>query len=191
MDEEKQRLLSIIRELYGRVCWSHKTHEKERELNTAKAKRDRWINVVLIALTTTGVLASIPIGNPWATFLTAILAVASTGFAIYQISFTPEIEVYQQRQAAKALLLERERLLLLIERTLARESTADEIRKELATIVERLGQTYASSPDTSSTAFQLASDGLKMNEELTFSEEEIDNLLPEELRSTVRTPQNN
>lgn len=149
MNEEKQRLLAIIRELYGRVCWSHKTHEKERELSTQRAKRDRWINVVLMALTTTGILASIPLENPWATITAALLAAISTGFAIYQISFSTEIEVYRQRQAAKSLLLERERLVLLIERVMADDANIQDIRKVLETTIERIGQIYSSSPDTS------------------------------------------
>jgi hypothetical protein len=188
MNEEKQRLLSITRELYGRVAWSHKTHEKERELNTKKAKRDRWINVALIAITTTGVIASIPLGKPWITLVTALLAVVSTGFAIYQISFTPEIEAYQQRQAAKALWLERERLVLLIERIMASNTSVEQIRNELDMTVERLGQIYVASPDTSSKAFKEASQGLKVNEELTFSPEEIDSLLPDKLRQTIKVP---
>jgi hypothetical protein len=183
MNEEKQRLLAIIRELYGRVCWSHKTHEKERELSTRRAKRDRWINVVLMALTTTGILASIPLENPWATIAAALLAAISTGFAIYQISFSTEIEVYRQRQAAKSLLLERERLVLIIERVMADDTNEKVIRTELETTIERIGQIFSSSPDTSDKAFKMASDGLKLNEELTFSDKEIDALLPEKLRS--------
>lgn len=191
MNEEKQRLLAIIRELYGRVAWSHKTHEKERELSTRRAKRDRWINVVLMALTTTGILASIPLQNPWATITAALLAAISTGFAIYQISFSTEIEVYRQRQAAKSLLLERERLVLLIERVMADDSSARDIRKELETTIERIDQIYSSSPDTSDKAFKMASEGLKFNEELTFSDKEIDALLPEELRAVARSSTNN
>lgn len=182
MNQEKDRLISVIREIYGRVVWSHKTHEKERELNTKKARRDRWINVVLMALTTTGVLASIPLGTEWVTFVAAVLAFISTGFAIYQISFSPEIEVHQQRQAAKALLIERDRLVLLIEWAMSEGTSMDEIRKEIKATVDRLGQIYAASPDTSSEAYTLATKGLKFNEELTFTVKEVDMLLPEKLR---------
>lgn len=182
MKRDKDRLLAIMREFYGRVVWTHKTHEKERELNTKKARRDRWVNVVLMAITTTGVLASIPLGTVWTTVIAAFLAFISTGFAIYQISFSPEMEMNNQRQAAKSLLLERDRLVLLIERAMTDEADLKEIRYEFRTTVERVGQIYASAPDTSSESYKLASEGLKMNEELTFSPREIDLLLPKELR---------
>lgn len=182
MNNDKERLLAIMREFYGRVVWTHKTHEKERELNTKKARRDRWINVVLMAITTTGVLASIPLGTVWTTVIAAFLAFISTGFAIYQISFSPEMEMNNQRQAAKSLLLERDRLVLLIERAMSDSADLQSIRHEFQTTVERVGQIYASAPDTSSESYRLASEGLKMNEELTFTPREIDLLLPKELR---------
>ena len=182
MEDEKKRLLAVMREIYGRIVWTHKTHEKERELSTFRAKRDKWINVVLMALTTTGVLASIPLGTVWTSILAALLAFISTGFAIYQISFSPDIEILQQKQTAKNLLIERDNLLLLIERFMSPNADIKQMRQEFQRVIDRLGQIYASAPDTSSKAYAMATEGLKVNEELTFSPEEIDILLPKELR---------
>jgi hypothetical protein len=187
MNNDKDRLLSVVREIYGRVVWTHKTHEKERELSTRKAKRDKWVNVILMALTTTGVLASIPSGTIWTSVIAAIFAFISTGFAIYQISFSPEIEILQQRQTAKDLLIERDNLLLLIERFMASDADIEKMRQEIQRTVDKLGQIYAAAPDTSSQSYKMATSGLKMNEELTFSPKEIDVLLPEELRLEGKT----
>jgi DNA repair ATPase RecN len=41
---------------------------------------------------------------------------------------------------------------------------------------------YKGAPRTLSKAYKKATEALKMNEELTFSKEEINNLLPKELR---------
>ena len=49
---EYEKLLSVVRELYGRVAWTHKTHEKDREIWSNKVCRVRWVNVVLIGITT-------------------------------------------------------------------------------------------------------------------------------------------
>jgi len=182
VSDERDRLLSVIREIYGRVVWTHKTHEKERELCTLRAKRVKWVNVILMALTTTGVLASIPLGTTWTSITAAILAFISTGFAVYRISFSPEIEIQNQRKAAKDLLIERDNLVLLIERSMAPDADAKEIRQEIQRIVDRIGQIYAAAPDTSSRAYSMAAKGLKTTEELTFSPQEIDLLLPKELR---------
>lgn len=182
MDDERTRLLYILREIYGRATWSHKTYEKDRELATNRSKRDKWVNVVLMALTTTGVLASIPLGTVWTSVVAAFLAFISTGFALYQISFTPELDIQQYRAAAKQLLLERDKMLLVIESAMNPNKNIDELRNEIQEVIERLNQIYSASPDTSSQAYKLATKGLKTNEELTFSVEEIDMLLPLELR---------
>lgn len=182
MNEEKDRLLAVIREFYGRVVWTHKTHEKERELSTRRANIVKWINVVLMALTTTGILASIPLNSVWASVAAAILGSISTGFAIYKISFSPEIRILAQRHAAKDLLIERDRLLLLIERCMASGADLERIRQEIQATVDRVGQIYKGAPDTSSKAYSMATEGLKYNEELTFAPGELDLLLPKALR---------
>jgi len=182
MVTEQQQLLSTVREIYGRVAWTHKTHEKQRELSSYRYKRDNWINVVLTSLTTIVVIASIPLGTVWATVISGFFAFATTLFAVYRLSFSPENEAQAHRQTAKALLIERDRLVLLIERSMSPSADIPEIRRELSKAVNRLGRIYSYAPDTSSPAYILASRALKSSEELTFSTAEIDALLPPELR---------
>ncbi len=182
MNEDKERLLAVVREYYGRVTWTHKTHEKDRELNSKRTKRDKWINVGLMALTTTGVLASIPLGSVWVTVTAVLLAFISTGFAIYQVSFSPETNTYEHRHAAKSLLIERDNLVLLIEKLMSSDANIPEMRRQVEIVVDRVGQIYSAAPDTSSKAYQLAGNALKLNDEFTFSPTEIDCLLPSRLR---------
>jgi hypothetical protein len=189
MNDDKEKLLAVVREYYGRVVWTHKTHEKDRELSSSRAKQDKWINVVLISLTTTGVLVSIPFGEPWLTIATALLAFVSTGFALYQVSFSPEESAYKHRQAAKSLLIERDNLVLLIEKLMASDTDVEKIRKDANLIIQRVGHVYSSAPDTTSKAFELAGKALKFNEEFTFSETELDWLLPEQLRVNDSSPE--
>lgn len=186
MDTEQEQLLSTIREIYGRTAWSHKTHEKQREICSSRARRDNWINVILTSLTTIVVIASIPLATVWATVISGFFAFITTLFAVYRLSFSPEHEAQLHRQAAKALLIERDRLILLIERCMSPSSEVTEVRKELTRAANRLGRIYAYAPDTSSPAYNLASRALKENEELTFSAAEIDALLPPELRLNNR-----
>ncbi len=53
----------------------------------------------------------------------------------------------------------------------------DELQKELASI-------YQGSPATNSPAYKQSQEALQVNEELTFSDDEIDKLLPKSLRKT-------
>lgn len=190
MTEEQGRLLSVVREVYGRLIWTHKTHEKQRELAVRSLKRDRWLNVFMMGLSASGILVSILIDGIWAAILAGILAFVSTGFAVYQVSFSKETQVLLQRQAAKSLLIERELLLAFIERLMGTSIDIEQFRGEFQKTQERLGKLYESLPDTTSEAFGMATEGLKSNEEFTFSPHEIDRLLPKELRIETQSPPN-
>lgn len=67
------------------------------------------------------------------------------------------------------------------------KSGAIEIEATRATrdrIQEELGAIYKGSPRTISKAYSAATKALNVNEELTFSDKELDNLLPKTLRLT-------
>jgi len=51
--------LSAIRETFGKVVYTHKTHEKAAEICSSKNKCFKRINVFLLALTTGSALGSI------------------------------------------------------------------------------------------------------------------------------------
>lgn len=188
MNDEQRQLLALIREFYGRVVWTHKTYEKDREISAFNSKRDKWVNVVLMALTTTGVLASIPLGTVSTTITAAIFSFISTGFAIYQTSFAPELEIQQFRTAAKDLLVERDKLTLLIHQTMLPGADLNAVRGDFQEIMKRVHQIYSVSPDTSSAAYQKATKGLKTTEEFFFTDDELDTLLPPALRLKKPSP---
>jgi hypothetical protein len=193
MEQDKAKLISTIRELYGRVVWTHKTHEKDREIYANRAFRDKKINAILISTTTVVLVLGLALGEPVATTVGTISAFLSTLFAVYRLSFSPEDDASLHRQAAKALLKERERLLLLITYAMSSDADIQEIRKRHEATAERITEIYSMTPDTSSEAYNKASRSLNVGEELTFSDKELDRLLPAELRlstpSVVNTQQ--
>ena len=52
MDANREPILATARDLYGRVSYTHKTHEKDRELWGRWGCVTLWVNIVLSALTT-------------------------------------------------------------------------------------------------------------------------------------------
>jgi len=62
MTEEYKILESQIREVYGRVVYTHKTHEKCADILKCRSDTLKIIEIVLSALTTTSILA-ILLGN--------------------------------------------------------------------------------------------------------------------------------
>lgn len=183
---DSQKFLGVVRELYGRVAWTHKTHEKDREIWSRKVFLTRWANVVLIGVTS--VMATIgTIFNNQAIFTVAsILGAISTTFVVYQLSFNPEKTEARHRMAAKRLLYLRDQYLILIQEVMSKKTSAEQLQNKLESLHRESSIVYEYAPDSSSKAYTAASDALKTKEEFTFSREEIDMLLPEPLRLTKR-----
>ncbi len=184
-ENEYEKLLGVVRELYGRVVWTHKTHKKDREIWSGYVSLVRWVNVLLIGITT--ILASVGTitnssSNKCLFILTTVFGALSTAFVVYQLSFNPEKMESAHRLAAKSLLRARDSYLLLINKIMNKSTTIEQLEKEVEHIQHEVSLLYDFAPDSSSKAYSKAGIALKKNEELTFSTEEIDLLLPESLR---------
>jgi uncharacterized membrane protein len=107
-------ILATARELYGRVVWSHKVHEQEREIWSEKVRFLGKINVILAGITTLFAVLSTKFPDTWALVVTALSATATVCFTIWQASSDPSANESKHRVIAKELLWCREQLLLLI-----------------------------------------------------------------------------
>ncbi len=187
-DNGKDYVLATARELYGRVVYSHKVHEKEREIWSDKTCNMNWRNITLACVTTVLAIVSIAIDvntlvlKTLILVLTALSAAASTATVLYQTSFDPVAKENRHRAAAKELLCLREALLLLIVRCrIGREDTSH-LQLSLESLTREVAAIYKTLPDTSPEAYAKASASLKGGE-MTFSDAEIDAFLPRFLRN--------
>lgn len=183
MSEESGRdyVLAMARELYGRAVYSHKTHEKERQIWSDKARLMYWVNLGLVSATTVFAVISVALQPRWILILTALFASATTAFVVWQASFDPTGKENQHRTAAKELLRIREGLVLLIERCHLDSEQLPTLQSYLESIGRELSALYKFVPDTSPAAYAQARAALKGGE-FTFSDEEIDAFLPTKLR---------
>lgn len=178
-------LLAQVREAFGRVVYSHKTQEKQADICF---RRHRWQQGTLIALTAissgtflaalVGALGS-PVLTSLATSFIAIL-VSATSLATKTFKFSEEADAH--RDIATRLWDVRESYLSLIADLMSGTTAASDARTRRDELQEATRAAYADAPRTSSKAFGRARDGLKDNEEMTFTSREIDLFLPESLR---------
>lgn len=178
-------LLAQVREAFGRVVYSHKTQEKQADICF---RRHRWQQGILVALTAissgtflaalVGVLGS-PVLTSLATSFIAIL-VSATSLATKTFKFSEEADAH--RDIATRLWDVRESYLSLISDLMSDETSASDARARRDELQEAARAAYADAPRTSQKAFNKASDGLKDDEEMTFTSREIDLFLPEGLR---------
>jgi hypothetical protein len=175
--------LQVIRESFGRVVYSHKTHEKNAEIEIEKAVKVKWINIILTTLTAGTLVSTIITNELILIYISTILSSLTLAFTIFQLSFNPEEKAAKHRQVAKELWFIREKYTNLIADIVSEKLNTDEICHRRDELTKELSFVYKSATDTTSKAYGLAREALKVNEELTFSDEEIDHFLPEELKS--------
>ncbi|MCE5198210.1 MAG: SLATT domain-containing protein [Armatimonadota bacterium] len=181
-NQDRVKILSVARELFARVAWTHKTHEKERERWSRKVRCERWLNVLLVGLTTALAVIGAIVASKTMFVVTSIVGAASTAFVIYQVSFDACGIESQHRIAAKKLVALRDRYLLFILKASTASTPVIELQRGLEALQTETSLIYESAPDTSPEAYAMTSVGLKDNEELTFSDKEIDIMLPNNLR---------
>jgi hypothetical protein len=178
-------LLAQVREAFGRVAYSHKTHEKQADICFTK---HRWQQGVLIALTaaSSGTFLVAVVSELASTTVTSLItstvAVLVTWVTLGAKTFRFHEEADAHRDIASRLWNVRESYVSLIADLLSGEIADTDARTRRDELQESTREVYSSAPRTTPKAYGRAQEGLRYNEELTFSSRELDLLLPEALR---------
>lgn len=180
----KALLESQLRENYGKIVYSHKTQEKCADILTRRNKLLRNSQIVLSAFITTGLLLRIFQGQEWALVVSTILSALQFGLTSFLKEYNLGETIQKHNTAALELWDAREQYLSLLTDLKGDLVTIDIVIKKRDELHEKLALTYKGSPRTFGKAYKAAQEALQMNEELTFSDSEIDKLLPEELRKS-------
>lgn len=173
--------LQIIRESFGRVVYSHKTYEKEFEIQESSAVNFKWVNLVVLVIGSTGLLSTLITNEKYLLVVGSILTFFGLGLAIFQMSFNPEEKAYKYKQTAYQLWQVREQYTCFIADIMNNKLSTDEIIKRRDQLLRDLDLIYKNALPVSSEAYQKASVALKEQEEFTFSDSEINKFLPKDL----------
>lgn len=172
-----------LRECYGRVVYSHKTHEKCADILLARHSFIKILQLVLSALTTAGFVSTF--FEVTSTFGKAIGSVLSTGLLVLT-AYTKDYDLgelaQKHKQAANDIWLLREHYLSLLTDLAAVARPLEEFRKERDELVTALLTVYSGSPSTTYKAYRKAQEALQRHQDMTFSDAEIDAFLPGELK---------
>lgn len=182
MTEAYFALESQIREVYGRVIYTHKTHEKCADILKARSDGLKLFELILSALTTTSILAVIIGSGKPLEVVAGIFSTALLFLTLYAKDYNLLAIAERHKQAALDILSIRESLLsLLVDIRIGNKPISDlqTVRDELN---EKLINTYRGAPKTINKGYKKASEALQKNEEFTFTDPEIDKFLPESLR---------
>lgn len=181
----KNALEAQMRECFGRVVYSTKTHEKCADLCMGRLQWVKIVQIVLSAITTGGLITAL-LGDPKVVQIATVVSTLFSTVLLVLTAYMKDVDPGQQAEKHKKTASElwdiRESYLSML--TDLHDGNLDiaatrEKRDELQT---RLASIYSTAPRTNAKAYGIASDGLKSQEELTFSDEEIDKFLPATLR---------
>ena len=178
MKEEFKLLESQIREIYGRVVYTHKTHEKSADILKRRNNYFKHLEIILSAITTTTILGVI-FGE--GRIFEAVAALTST-LTLALTLYTKEFNLLSIAERHKSTALEiREDLLSLLVDIRIGNKNIENLQSCRDKLLQNLNNAYKGAPQTINEAYQTASKALKENEEFTFSDEEIDMFLPKDL----------
>lgn len=180
--ETNTTLEGQIRECFGRVVYSHKTHEKEADLCAGTLRRFKIAQIVLAAITTSGALVILFTDDFIFKAITALISLVSLIVTGYMKGFDPGATAQKHRDTAADLWTIRESYLSLLTDLADGTISDQDARRKRDDLQNTLGATYKSAPGTTPTAYGKAQKALQMFEDYTFNSGEIDKFLPPALK---------
>ncbi|MFM0292243.1 SLATT domain-containing protein [Paraburkholderia sp. RL17-380-BIE-A] len=171
-----------LREIYARAAYTHKTHEKMADRYITRYKHIKTAEIILSAVATSSLLLAVLGDSHVGTIVGAALSTVLLGFALYFKEASLGEQSQKHSEVASKLWGVREALLsLLVDMKDGRPT--QEIRTGRDQLNNLLEEIYKSAPRTNSAAYHDAQKALKASEELFFTDEELDRMLPKQLRT--------
>lgn len=171
-----------LRECFGRVVYSHKTHEKCADILLSQLSRIKLWQIILSALITGGFIATVfgagQVGALLGILVSTMLLVLNAYTKNYDLGELAQ----KHRQAGVDLWIVREKYLSLITDLRMGDKRIETLQAERDALLDELHSVYSGAPSTTYHAYKKAQEALQRLEDMTFSDEEIDAFLPKELK---------
>lgn len=171
-----------LRECFGRVVYSHKTHEKCADILLSRLSVIKLWQIILSAVTTSGFLAIILGAGNAGVVIGVLVSTALLVLNAYTKNYDLGELAQKHKQSANDLWIIREKYLSLITDLRMGEIPLEKLQQIRDELLQELHAVYSGAPNTTYLAYRKAQEALKTLEDLTFSDEEIDAFLPKELK---------
>lgn len=173
-----------LRECFGRVVYSHKTHEKCADILFLRLAKVKLWQIILSALTTGGFIAAVFGAGEIGAIVGIIVSTTLLILNAYTKNYDLGELAQKHRQAGADLWIIREKYLSLITDLRMGEKPIEALQNLRDELLEELHSVYSGAPSTTYEAYKKAQESLKQLEDMTFSDEEIDAFLPKELKKS-------
>lgn len=150
-----------------------------------RRRTTKWIEIVLSAITTTSLATTLLGYERWGIAVSSVASTILLAVILHTKDFDLGQVAEQHKRTADELWRVRELFLCLLTDIEAGVIAPEAIVKKRDALIEQLDAIYSAQLVTSPDAYAKAQDALKNKEDMTFSDLEIDLLLPSTLRKTT------
>ena len=171
-----------LRECYGRVVYSHKTHEKCADILLERQGKIKLAQIIISAIVTDGIVLTFFEEGKVGAAINTVLSAGLLALNAYTKDYDLGEIAQKHRQAGAELWIVREKYLSLLTDIRAGDVSLESIRVRRDALLDELHAVYVGAPSTNFKAYSRAQESLKKLEDMTFSDEEIDAFLPKELK---------
>jgi hypothetical protein len=171
-----------LRECYGRVVYSHKTHEKCADILLERQGKIKLAQIIISAIVTGGIVLTFFEEGKVGAAINTVLSAGLLALNAYTKDYDLGEIAQKHRQAGAELWIVREKYLSLLTDIRAGDVSLESIRVRRDALLDELHAVYVGAPSTNFKAYSRAQESLKKLEDMTFSDEEIDAFLPKELK---------
>ena len=171
-----------IRECFGKLVWTYTTHQKCVDILEKKSKRIKISKIILNSISATGLISYIISNQTWLPIVTIIFTTIALFLDIYTLSYDIDKEINSHVDLINKLWNIRESYFSFLVDIKTDTLSVDEIKNKRDKLQETLNLAYEKGPRTNTKAYKKASKALKINEDMTLHEEEIDLFLPDSLK---------
>lgn len=175
-------LEDCVRNVFGRVMWSHKIQEKQADIQAHCSLVMTVANVMLSAAASVGLLSIIFVDQFWLKLASTLASFVSTAV----IGLSKELDlpdrIITHRKAAVDYLAVKDRLQNLLMKIRSQTVPLERLEEEFSRLNESVNYINARAPQTTDRAVHRASRALKMKNDDNITNKEIDNGLPPSLR---------
>jgi ABC-type multidrug transport system fused ATPase/permease subunit len=178
---QAEMLISQIREEFGRVVYTTVARHKQADRLLKGDKTMRIIQIILSVVSISGIFGVI--------FSAGALQIVSAVFSfllllvnMIMLKSSDQQQAQQQREAAEQLWLIREEYKSLL--TDFSSLGLEKVRAKRDELQRRTNKINSNAPSVDEKSYKQAQKAIKEQDEQSFSDKEIDDLLPESLRRT-------
>lgn len=180
---DNKATISQIKGIFGRLVYTHKSYEKLYDFTIATGNCLKFFQILFSAVTTVGLVTILIQTQKWIEITTAIISALDLGITLFMKEFDLASKAKAYGDTANSLVSIRNACESLIVDYYDQNLDAVTLAARRDEILQRQDNILGNSLKNNSWGYRLASRALKINQEMTFeNDEEIDQFLPVQIR---------